>query len=217
VRSQRLALLVGLFSLAVLSGCTVQSQGSPRPTPASIDSPASESPPSSSEEASTGTSLPNYGAPNVEDPLEITEFVREPCRALTAEQTTELNLPTTGTAGTNALGQVCEWENSETRGRVTIDIREKNAAGLSALYAANDNGEYGFFEELAPIEGYPAVAYDISDKRPSGMCAVSVGVANDLSFAVGLRLSPNNVGAKDPCETAASVADMMMKTMKETS
>jgi hypothetical protein len=217
VRSQRSTLLIGLLGLLVLGGCTVQSQGSPRPTRGSTDTSTTEQSPSSIEETPGGTNLPNHGAPNVENPLDITKFLRDPCKALTAEQAAELNVPTTGAGSANTLGQVCEWKNPDTRGFVNIEMREKNASGLSALYAADKNGKYPFFDVLPPIEGYPAVAYDVTDERDRGICAVSVGVANDLSFAVGLELSPANIGTKDPCETAASVAGMMMKTMKEAS
>lgn len=217
MRSERSKILIGLLSLAALGGCTVQSQGSPRSTPITPSAETTEQPPPSSKETPNGTSLPNHGAPNIDDPLDITEFLQDPCRALTAEQAEELSVPTTGAGSTNALGRVCEWENMDTRGFVNVEMREKNAAGLSALYAANDNGQYPFFDVLPPIDGYPAVAYDVADHRDQGICAVSVGVANDLSFTVGLRLSRGNVGKKDPCETATLVAGMMLNTMKESS
>jgi len=112
------------------------------------------------------------------------------------------------------LGNICEWANKETRGLADIRMHDKNPRGLSATYAADKQGKWAFFEPLSPIEGFPAVAYDITDERSRGECAIAIGVSNEIAFDVSLRLSADNVGAKDPCETAATVAGMMLQTMK---
>jgi Protein of unknown function (DUF3558) len=206
--------LFSLVGMALVAGCATASEGTPNPDP-DASSPGSEQSPPSSEDPSDGD-LPSDGAPNIENPLDISRFLTDPCLALTVEQTHDLGVPQTGEASAETLGNVCTWQNPETRGLTSIAMIEKYRRGLSAAYLANEQGKYAYFEPLAPIEGYPAVAYDSSDERDRGSCALGVGVANDLMFELSLRLSTDNIAKKkDPCETAVVVAGMMLSTMKE--
>ena len=41
-----------------------------------------------------------------------------------------------------------------------------------------------------------------------------VGLSDELSFEVDLRLPEDNIGKEDPCEAAAEVAAMAVQTMK---
>jgi hypothetical protein len=75
--------------------------------------------------------------------------------------------------------------------------------------------KYAYFDPLPPIEGYPAVATDIVDDRDAGKCTVVVGVSDEVTFEVPIRLSTVNVGHKDPCQIAAMVAGKALQTMKE--
>jgi hypothetical protein len=50
---------------------------------------------------------------------------------------------------------------------------DKHQVGLSADYASNERDEYACFEEIPSIEGFPAVASDITDERDSGICALT--------------------------------------------
>jgi hypothetical protein len=206
--------LVSLLGMALVVGCTTTSEGTPNPDPGASSSGSEQHPPSS--EDPSGGDLPSDGAPNIEDPLDISQFLADPCLALTAEQTEDLGVPQTGESSEETLGKVCIWRNPETRGLTSIAMIEKYRRGLSAAYLANEQGKYAYFEPLAPIEGYPAVAYDSSDERDLGICAVGVGVANDLMFELSLQLSTDNIAKKkDPCETAVVVAGMVLRTMKE--
>lgn len=211
------ALLAGLLSIALLTGCTMQSPGTPRPTPNSSESEDQTQPPTSSEDGPPETDLPANGAPDVEDPLDISRFVADPCLVLTSTQAQGLNVPTQGTPTSFSLGKGCDWTNRENLGSTTIAMSNNQPLGLTAQYTANKDGKYQFFEEISPIEDYPAIAFDVVDRRDRGACSVAVGVANDLSFTVFLTLSTGNIDKKDPCESASIVAGMMMKTMKATS
>jgi hypothetical protein len=152
----------------------------------------------------------------VEDPLDTTRFEQDPCSTLTASQAqAQLNLPATGEPEDVALGKGCKWYNEDTRGQVQISFLTGNHRGLSGFYEADEQGKYPYFVKLPSIEGYPAIASDIEDRRPRGICVVVVGVNDTLTFDVGLYLSQANVGVKEPCEVAAQVAGMALQTMKE--
>ncbi len=209
MRTRSLTLLIGL---AVLAGCTSTSEGTPRPT---TDDTAENTPPSSSEEPD-GDELPFAGAPEVTDPLDTDRFQQDPCQALTATQAQELAVTFPGGPYDGALGKACEWKSPTDR-LAAVDVRflSDDPRGLSALYLANESGGYVYFDELAPIEGYPAVARDGVDDRDIGKCTVVTGTSDEDAFEVVLRLSQANVGEKDPCETAALVAEMALSTMKE--
>jgi hypothetical protein len=216
VRTQVPRLLPSLLGLLLALGCTTTSEGTPS-RGSEGSTPTSEQSSSSGQESPEDGDLPSDGAPDIKNPLDISRFLADPCLVLTAEQAKELGVPSTGEQSEETLGKVCYWRNPETRGSTNIRMVEKYRRGLSAVYAANKRGEYAYFEPLDPIEGYPAVANDSSDERDRGICLVSVGVANDLAFVVGLDLSAENVGKKDPCETAVVVVGMMLRTMKEES
>jgi hypothetical protein len=210
MRIRHIAPAVGLFCLAV-AGCTTVSPGEPTPLPTSQVNTTESSPPSSGGE----DDLPSHGAPQVEDPLQdVSRFEQDPCSVLTSAQAQELTLPATGKQEDGALGLDCEWFNPDTRGEVIISFLTNSQNGLSGFYAANQRGEYPYFVELPPIEGYPAIASDIEDRRSRGICIVDVGVTDQLAFGVYLALSPVNVETQDPCETAALVAGMALQTMK---
>lgn len=210
MRIRHAASVVGLLCLAV-TGCTITSQGAATPATTSGSSITnSSSPPSGDED-----DLPSHGAPKVEDPLDTTRYQGDPCSTLTASQAQdELNLPTQGKPEEIALGKGCEWFNPDTRGAVHIGLLTGNHRGLSAVYKANQEGKYPYFEELPAVEGYPAIASDIEDRRPRGICVVDVGVTDELILDVAVFLSQANVGHAEPCEMAAKVAGMAVKTMK---
>lgn len=79
---------------------------------------------------------------------------------------------------------------------------DKVQRGLSAVYEADQDGKWAFFEPLEPIEGFPAVAYDILDDRDIGNCTVVVGVSDGVAFEADVTQSSTNVGQSDPCEAA---------------
>lgn len=201
VRLRRSVLAASLLGLTMIAGCTTVSQGTPRPT-----------------ESSTGSGdeeLPFAGAPKVDNPLDTSRYEQDPCKSLTSDQTTSLNLPATGTIDKRiALGIACDWFNPDTRGEATIAFLTDDPRGLSPEYDANDRGRWVYFEELPKIEGYPAVARAGTDDRDIGGCSVVVGVADDMVFESIVQLSQANIKHKDPCELAVQVAGMALKTMK---
>ena len=191
------------------AGCTTQSRGEPTPA-TTLDGTSSQSQQPSS---GGGEELPFAGAPEVTDPLDTTRFQQDPCQALTAAQTRKLNLPPSGTPEKGRpLGNACIWSNTETLAEAEVHFSDKDPRGLSALYAVKD--QYAYFEELPPIDGFPAVARSGVDDRDTGRCSVVVGVSDEVTFDVPVRLSDANVGKRDPCEAAVQVARMALETMK---
>lgn len=217
MRTRPPRLVLGLLGIAVLAGCTSTSEGSPEPAPTSdtaVES-TSSSPPSSDTSAPGEVELPYAGAPKVDNPLDTTRFQQDPCQSLTATQAQELNVNSPGEPREAPLGNACEFRGRSDRGAlVEVAFQDKHPFGLSAVYQANEDGKLDFFDELDPIEGYPAVAWAGTDDRPNGGCAVDVGVSDEIAFSLVVRLSQANVGEKDPCDTAAMVAGLALQTMK---
>ncbi len=205
--------LLGAAVVAVaVAGCTSTSEGSPRPVPEDVvteSSPSSTAPTSAPEE-----DLPYAGAPEVSDPQDTESFQRDPCTTLTDAQVDQLKAQP-GEPHDGGLGNACEFRSRTDRlALIDIAFADEYPHGLSALYQGNEDGKWAYFEELPPIGGFPAVAYDSVDQRDTGACAVDVGTSNEIAFEVSLQLSAGNVGRKDPCETAAMVAGMVVQTMK---
>jgi hypothetical protein len=204
-------LLAVLAGTMLLAGCTTTSSGDPAPAGTPPNTGTGEPSPSSPAES---TELPFAGAPQITDPLDTTSFQQDPCQTLTAAQTKQLNVSATGHSIYSPLGKACEWTNEQTHGYAQIRFNNKNPYGLSGEYQANAQDKYVYFDELPPIEGYPAVSNDIADHRKDGTCTVIVGVTDELTFETNLQLSDANVGKVDPCAKAAEVAGMALQTMK---
>jgi hypothetical protein len=200
-------LTIGMLAMTVVAGCTTTSQGKPIPA-TSIETTESSSP------SSGGQDLPFAGAPKVDDPLDTTRFQQDPCQALTANQvTTILGGSVDGKPTDRPLGNACQWRDPDSRGLVEVHFSDQDPRGLSALYQASKDDKYAYFTVLPPIEGYPAVARDVVDDRDIGRCSVVVGVSDEITFDVPVRLSEANAG-KDPCDAAVKVAGMALQTMK---
>ena len=199
--------------MALTAGCTTVSQGEPAPATTGTTETTTQSPPSETDDPAE--ELPTDGAPAVTDPLDTTAFQANPCTALTAAQSTELNVGSSGKPGEEALGNVCTWANLETGGMAILAFLDKDPRGLSAVYRADKEGKWAYFEELSPIEGFPAVARDLTDDREKGTCSIVVGVSDKIAFSLFLQLSLANSGQKDPCDTASLVAGDALQTMKQ--
>ncbi|MFI7680200.1 DUF3558 domain-containing protein [Actinophytocola sp. NPDC049390] len=199
-----------MATLMLAAGCTTTSVGSPLPVPNGDPSEGSSSVPPSSD-----SELPFAGAPKVDDPLDTSQFQDDPCKALVAAQADDLNVHFPGEPGEGPLGNTCGFRGKSDR-RALVDVRslDKYPYGLSATYQAEEDGKWAHFAKLPLVEGYPAVAYGAVDQRDTGGCVVDVGTSDEVVFEVSLQLSTDNIGKKDPCETAAMVAGMVVQTMK---
>jgi hypothetical protein len=146
--------------------------------------------------------------------LDTDRFEQDPCQVLSAAQVEQLKAQP-GEQHDGGLGNACEFRSRADRlARIDVAFADEYPHGLSALYQGDKDGKWAYFEELPPIGGYPAVAYDSVDRRDTGACAVDVGTSDEVAFEVTMRLSEGNVGKKDPCATAAMVAGLVVETMK---
>ncbi|MFL6121834.1 DUF3558 domain-containing protein [Actinophytocola sp.] len=200
--------ILGVLAVAVVSACTTTSRGEPVPRT------TVESSGTGSSSTENGQELPYAGAPKVDDPLDTTRFQQDPCQTLTADQARSLTLPPSGERRDAPFGKACTWENADTRGLVEIHFLDGDPRGLSVEYQAHKDGKTALFEELPPIEGYPAVISNVFDDRASGKCTVVVGASDEIRFEVPVRLSSENIGHKDPCQVAAIVAGLALATIK---
>lgn len=201
------AVLAGLLGLTLVGGCTTMTEG--QATPGSTASSA-PSPTGPGEEE-----LPSHGAPKVVNALDVGRFEQDACLALTAEQAQELVLKYPGEPWNSSFGDACLWITPKGNGSVSIGFFSELSRGLSAVYEEHEKGQYDFFEPQDEIEGFPAVVYGVQDRRSDGICDVSVGVSDKLTFVTTVTLSMNNVGNKDACQESVKVAGMMLRTMKD--
>ena len=201
----RLVLLLTVVA-TLLVGCSTRTAGNA--TPATDDVQGTDQPETSSQ------TEPDDGAPKVEDPLDASKYEDNPCLALDATQSDELGFGSSGSPVDATLGKACLWENESTRGQVQITFYSEIEDGLSSQYRAQDDGKWAYFEELPAIDGFPAVARDITDNRHNGTCPVAVGLSDELMFEVDLRLPEESIGNDEPCEAAAEAAGMGVQTMK---
>lgn len=200
-------LLLGTAAVALLAGCTTSTSG--HAFPALEDAPAT-----SSESPNDPDELPTDGAPKVNDPLDTTKFVENPCLVLTPVQSEGIfGFSPSGKPYTSTLGHGCRWKNEETRAQAEVFFLDKIPRGLSAEYAVNEDGRWVVFEELT-VEGYPAVIRSQIDRRPDGICTIVVGASDKIAYEVIVRQSQDRIGTIDPCEVAADVAGETVKTIQ---
>ncbi|MDQ3577966.1 MAG: DUF3558 domain-containing protein [Actinomycetota bacterium] len=208
------ALAAALASaILLLTGCTANTAGQPTPTAGSSGLPT-ETGESPRPTTSAATSLPSYGAPVVKDPLDTGRFQKDPCLAVTATQAEELGITPQGEQRDAPLGLACRWGTVDMRGGIDLQWVDKPGIGISGDYKANQNKKYKYFAVLPDIEGFPAIAGDVLDRRPDGSCSVSVGVSDQVAFFLALTQSRDKVGTADPCDVAVRVAGMVLRTMK---
>ncbi|HVW40579.1 MAG TPA: DUF3558 domain-containing protein [Amycolatopsis sp.] len=198
----------GAGLLAACSGGTVG--GTPSPA-------TSNAPSSTSSAESSSASLAN--APKVPMPLPATVLDGSPCNsALTMEQVvTFIGTPKAPQSDdTIPTGPACTWSNaSGAGGQIGVNYETKIGGGWSAAYR-NLKGNSDRWEPTT-LQGYPAVAATNrgEDQSITGRCDVTVGIRDDLSFAVSLTLSNNaRTRGVDSCEGAKDIADSVLTNLK---
>lgn len=208
-RLARVAIIA--VSVAGLTACTTAAEGNPIPDQEnSTDEPTSGNPPSDDE-------LPSDGAPKVENPIDASAFEQNPCDALTAGQTSALNVQAAGEPADTEFGKGCIWRNPETGGATGISFLSSVRRGLSIAYAEQDAGFYKYFKPIDDLEGFPAAIFDTRNDNPTSQCSITVGLADDLALQTLTNLSRNNIGQKDPCEAGVMATREMLKTIKANS
>ncbi|MEU4670006.1 DUF3558 domain-containing protein [Amycolatopsis sp. NPDC023774] len=188
--------------LAATAGCSGTTAATPTTTP----------PPPSTK------TLPHSGAPKVEHPLPASVLSGDPCQdGLTADQIERI----LGTAAqgerddAEGLGPACNWHNTDTGAVVGVGYSTQPREGLSAVYAGTKS-QAKIWQVLPAIQGFPAVAHSTDSPGPDNdLCQVSVGVSDELAFDASVGLSQAKVGKTNPCDVAATVADMVVTNLRQ--
>ncbi|MFE0022559.1 DUF3558 domain-containing protein [Amycolatopsis sp. NPDC059021] len=167
-------------------------------------------------EKANGQSLPYAGAPKVATPLSSSVLSSGPCAALTPQQVkTALGVDVQGRPDTlPGIGPKCIWDNIERGSKVTVYYVTETGRGLSGLYE-NTKPKAAVWKPLPGIQGFPAVAYVVSlgdDSRD--YCAVSVGIADNLTVETGVNLGESKIGKTDPCAIAPKEAEAVVTTLR---
>jgi hypothetical protein len=147
----------------------------------------------------------------VANPLDTTKYQTDPCRILAAAQLQSLGLPgATPKPETLPTGPACSWYSAQTLSSIGTSFLTANKRGLSNLYLKKN--EAALFQEIPPINGYPAIIYDQdADLRTHGSCTVTVGVSDALVLAVPVQ---GTAQTKDPCGIAQQAAGLMIENIK---
>ncbi|MEV6642005.1 DUF3558 domain-containing protein [Amycolatopsis sp. NPDC051371] len=205
---RRTALLTLSALVLATTACSTTNPG--RPSPSSGTTSTNGSP-------EDGTAVPGPGVPKVQHPVDVTRFKRAPCDALNATQITELlGSAVSGKSDPQApAGPSCAWDSSDvSQAGVAVIFTAADKLGLTSVYAAQGK-QYQFFQPLATIDGFPIVAYGVSDERTTrGRCAVALGVSDTQAVDIHVAQSEDNIGRKDPCDAAHDIASQVLSNLR---
>ncbi len=191
-----------LCSAMLLAGCSGTTGGHPMPVSTSSSSPSGEVP-------------PYGGAPKVENPLPDSVLSGSACDALSPQQIHEdVGDGVTGKPEDGPLGPKCTWSDHQDGSMLTIFYTTKQREGLSIIYK-QVKPQMKRFDVLPPIQGFPAVAYDLKPGPRTDGCQIAVGLSDTLEFEVGVDLGLHNSGKTDSCRIAAIVTDHAVTTLKK--
>jgi hypothetical protein len=190
-----------------VAACSGENGGTPQPTPGTG---ASDS----------ATAPVDPKVPKVSVPLDVSAFEGDPCKTVPEALTTELGyadagVPRTGPEDVEKAGPACSWTIKGKGKSVQVILgtgtRAKGSGGLAGIYQAKTAGKMPFVEPAPEIEGYPVVHAGLSDRRANGSCGLTVGIADDLTFAA---VASGYEGEQDSCGTAQQFAAAVIKTLK---
>lgn len=199
---------VPMFSALLLAAaaCSTTNPGTP-----------SASSPAPGPMSESNSALPGPGVPEVPHPVDVARFKQEPCGALTDSQVAELLGP--GVSGKPDLqapaGPTCSWDATDvSQAGIGVIFMNADQLGLTSVYEAKDK-QYQFFQPMESLDGFPIVAYGVSDERTSrGRCAVALGVSNIQAVDIHVAQSEKNVGKKDPCVAAHDIAAQVLSNLR---
>jgi hypothetical protein len=164
----------------------------------------------------SASNLPQAGAPSVDNPLKTDSIDNTPCNAATAEQVESIGgkLKNADTSPMLGKSMACHWVFEDGLGAISANTLPENTSGLSSLYSKQSKGQLTAFQPLPPIEGYPAVLFADGGRLGDGVCSMTAGLRNDLSYIVGVDLDPRNPHYSDPCDLATKLAGFAIQYLK---
>lgn len=206
---KRVLPVLACAALVGLAGCSGTTGGTAGPAVPPGQSVSSAAPTSSASDQ-----VPGPGVPKVENPIDTTRFKKAPCDTLTQAQAQGLLGPSVvpKTDLQAPAGPACAWHHGEAY--VGVVFSNVTNAGLTGYYRSRGS-VYPLFIPLDPIDGYPIVAYGQADMRASdGQCDVAFGTSDREAVSVSITQSTENKGKQDPCQSARSVAQMVLGNLK---
>ncbi|WP_369871196.1 DUF3558 family protein [Amycolatopsis sp. AA4] len=201
-----LAAAVALAAATALAACSGTAE------PPRAEPPRNDLPPAPAATTYTGP-LPGPGVPSVPHPLDTARFKQNPCATLTPAQISGLLGPSPRVQADpqGPVGPACGWF---AQASVAVLYPDINDLGLTSVYRAK-GGAYPFFLPLAPVDGYPVVAYGEDDPRAGrGECDVAMGTSDRETLVVSITQSAVHKGEKDPCQSARDIAALALGNLR---
>lgn len=163
--------------------------------------------------------LPHDGAPDVAEPLDVGDPAAPPCRLLDAAAAegivgtpmAERYVRDLSDDGSGSPAE-CNYVLADELGAVGLGLGTWHGHGLSSLYQAQAEGKLTTFRPVPDVEGYPGLVYEDETDQP-GSCLLAVGLRNDMTFDVALRLRPGQPRAADPCPVALALASAGIRAL----
>jgi hypothetical protein len=202
---RRRAAIAALITATALSGCD--------------STPPPDNTPSTTTTTTTTTSRV-LAAPAVQDPLDASDFEKDPCTSLTAAQLTELNL---GEAHEGKAGNAdqsldnCTYFDPDPAIDLIVyvnyypDIED----GLSGRYLEHEGQQWDVWAPTE-VDGYPAVSWRFKADRTA--CNLDIGLS-DTSY-VNVRLfyfAWKGYAGSDTCAQVRTVGEAVLATIKAAS
>lgn len=203
-----------LHRATVLAACAITLTACGDPLTSIPGQPGGTTPQPTGQTTASPTEGGGPGAPRVENPLDASKQLADPCTSLSSGQLRALDMKTTPRPGDkdsfNTLGPYCSWRDSANRENYTVGYIVPNKNGLADLYRAQEQGHRAYWEPTT-VDGYPAVWEELTDLRDKGGCNISVGITDELHFSVFVaRAEPSTA-----CEDVKKVAGAVVETLKK--
>ena len=194
--------------LAVLSACS--EPGVPVPT----RDRGATSVPSTAQPTTTVAEDDRHGAPAVENPLDASKQLADPCSSLTPDQLRALGLGRTIPGEKDSFGRLgpyCSWRDAATDLEdFTVGYATPLKNGLADVYLIRESGRWAYFEPTT-VNGYPAVFKDAGDQRARGGCNIAVGISQELHITVFSR----GAEPSKACGQVEAIASAVIDTLKK--
>lgn len=204
--------VVGLFLLAAMAGCDDATEGEGFPP---------------GQTGSQPTGGPD-AALKVQDPLDATPFLADPCKLVDNQIVSQLGPFDPGKTDVNSemakklTGPGCEWSAGSNFG-LNIDLRintvhqEFAAAGSKGIAGIYGGKESGLVDYLEPVvieghPGYPAADAGQDGDREKGDCTLYVGISDELTFKSSVL---NEDDPSQACPAAHRIAAAVLDSLKK--
>lgn len=208
----RMVALAGAVAIAA-AACSSTVGGQPTATP-STNTEETRTPDRTGSPTSRPSEDGTYGAPRVSRPLDASRFLARQCDVLTQAQLQTFGISNAGKPDTDSeiakrVGPGCAWTaDPAVNSTISVGFTTANKNGLSDTYRGRSRFDY--FEETT-VDGYPAVFNGTPDGRRQGICGITVGISDQLTFFTSEQGGRKGQAS---CDRAKNVATSVIATLK---